>query len=172
MVDEEAFRERVQDRLRDAQDAEGGVDPRKAARQIAEEVVETHDISTTDYIVFQSKMDAEGIDRGTTRQLWDELKEDGVIESPGDDEPEKQDELVESIDGMDADAGEIGDVYLTDDGSDQATFVKEMMSRWIEDGSLAVVTPEDDVYSEIESVLGEPDHPQLVADLQEGFEAV
>jgi len=90
-----------------------------------------------------------------------------VIEKPGGDEPQKSDELLNTVEGLDVPASEIEDVYLTDDGSEQSAFVKEMMSRWIEDGSLIVVTPGDDVFAEAESSIEEPDHPQLVVDLQE-----
>jgi glutaredoxin len=161
MVDADTFADELDDAF---QQVLSQPDPREVAEKIASE----HDISTTDYIQFQSKMDAHGIPRETTKEMWQELKDDGVID--GADEIDQ--ERMDPVDFGDIDPQKIQQLHLfTFENCEFCQKAKEQLAEHIEGGAITVQDiKNDDDAAELSADVNVEEVPSLYAEMESGYE--
>lgn len=182
MVDTEAFRQKLQDEIRDIQqrgqkaylekkrlqEDVQAIQDEAEAKVIAERIVDEHDISTTDYITYQSKMDAENVPRETTKDMWDKLKAEGMIDGADDID---QDELG-SVELADIDPAAVQELHLFTFSECQfCAKAKERLREQIDAGDVTLQEIDgDDDAAALAEELEVRQVPLLVAETQDGYE--
>lgn len=178
MTDIEEFERELESAMEevagDSEVAEGAVDGFEGL-ETAREVVEENGIESTDYIEFQSLMDARGLSRDETREYWDELRSDGTIPSQAqeDDTPTLGPEDALDMLG-DVDAEDVESMHLfVVEGCPHCETMKERMSDPIEQGVLNVQNiTEDDEAASLAAEHGIDRAPVVAFETEDGFVTV
>jgi hypothetical protein len=121
VVDKEQFADELDATLR-------AVKEKGNNRLIAEQVVEENGITKTEFIEFQAEVGNRGITRDEAQQLWQELKDDGVIGEAEQPPP--------------AGRKDRGDVLLVRRGAEASEIATEHLSPLAADGELTILDVE------------------------------
>lgn len=172
MVDPDDFEDEVESALDQASGGDsGGGGTAESAREAAEEIVEAEGIESSDYIVFQSKMDKRGFSRQETKDVWDELRSEQIIPSPNDHEDSNVTENEpEPPELGNVDPADVKELHLfVVEGCPACSKAKEQMSDVIENGDVTLQNiDESDDAADLALEWEIQQAPLLVAEMEDG----